>query len=50
VLPRPGYRGGCDYYDMPLGKWVVESGTVKLMAGGSSANLPLSGTVQVNGY
>jgi beta-glucosidase len=32
------------------GRWVVESGDVKIMVGGSSTNLPLSATVQVNGY
>jgi beta-glucosidase len=39
-----------DYFDATLGKWVVETGNVKIMVGGSSANLPLSGMVQVNGY
>jgi beta-glucosidase len=32
------------------GDWVVESGDVKIMVGGSSTNLPLSATVKVNGY
>lgn len=32
------------------GKWVVESGSVKVMVGGSSTTLPLSTTVKVNGY
>ncbi len=32
------------------GKWVVESGDINIMVGGSSTNLPLSGTVKVNGY
>jgi len=32
------------------GKWVVESGDVKIMVGGSSTKLPLTGTVKVNGY
>jgi beta-glucosidase len=32
------------------GNWVVESGDVKIMVGGSSTNLPLFGTVNVNGY
>ena len=32
------------------GKWVVESGTVNIMVGGSYTNLPLTGTVNVNGY
>ncbi len=44
-----------DYFQMDsptgtTGKWVVESGNVKVMVGGSSANLPLSATVKVNGY
>ena len=44
-----------DYFQMDspaakTGKWVVESGDVKIMVGGSSTNLPLSGTVTVNGY
>jgi len=32
------------------GHWVVESGPVQIMVGGSSTNLPLMGTVNVNGY
>jgi beta-glucosidase len=32
------------------GKWVVESGDVKIMVGGSSTKLPLTGHVTVNGY
>lgn len=32
------------------GHWVVESGPVTIMVGGSSTNLPLMGTVNVNGY
>jgi beta-glucosidase len=32
------------------GKWVVESGAVKIMVGGSSTSLPLTATVNVNGY
>lgn len=32
------------------GKWVVETGEVKIMVGGSAANLPLSASVQVNGF
>jgi beta-glucosidase len=32
------------------GKWVVETGAVKIMVGGSSANLPLSAVVTVTGY
>jgi beta-glucosidase len=32
------------------GKWVVESGVVNIMVGGSSTNLPLTATVKVNGY
>jgi len=44
-----------DYFQMDsatatTGKWVVESGDIKIMVGGNSANLPLSGTVKVNGY
>ncbi len=44
-----------DYFQMDsatgtTGKWVVESGDVKVMVGGSSTNLPLSATVKVNGY
>jgi beta-glucosidase len=44
-----------DYFQMdsPMGetgKWLVESGNVKVMVGGSSTNLPLSATVTVNGY
>ena len=32
------------------GKWVVETGDVKIMVGGSSADLPLSALVTVTGY
>ena len=32
------------------GKWVVESGNIKLMVGGSATNLPLTATLPVNGY
>jgi beta-glucosidase len=32
------------------GKWIVESGDIKIMVGGSSTSLPLYGTVTVNGY
>jgi beta-glucosidase len=44
-----------DYFQMDsatgnTGRWVVESGAVKIMVGGSSTNLPLSETVNVNGY
>jgi beta-glucosidase len=39
-----------DYYDQRTNQWVVEDGTVKLMVGGSSANLPLTATVNVHGY
>jgi beta-glucosidase len=44
-----------DYFkaDSPTartGKWVVESGDIQIMVGGSAASLPLSGTVKVNGY
>ena len=33
-----------------IGKWVVETGDVKIMVGGSSADLPLSAVVPVTGY
>jgi beta-glucosidase len=36
--------------DETSGKWVVESGDITIMVGGSSARLPLSKTVRVNGY
>ena len=44
-----------DYFQMDsptgtTGKWVVETGNVNIMVGGSSDNLPLSATVKVNGY
>jgi beta-glucosidase len=44
-----------DYFQMDsptanTGKWVVENGNLKVMVGSSSTNLPLSGTVKVNGY
>jgi beta-glucosidase len=44
-----------DYFQMDTptgttGKWVVESGTVNIMVGGSSTNLPLMASVQVHGY
>jgi beta-glucosidase len=32
------------------GKWVVETGQVKISVGGSSTSLPLTATVNVNGY
>jgi beta-glucosidase len=32
------------------GKWVVESGQVQIMVGGSSTNLPKTATVNVTGY
>jgi len=32
------------------GKWVVETGTIDIKVGGSSTNLPLTGTVNVTGY
>jgi beta-glucosidase len=32
------------------GHWVVETGPIKIMVGGSSTNLPLTGTVNVSGY
>jgi beta-glucosidase len=44
-----------DYFqvDAPgatTGKWVVETGTIQVKVGGSSTNLPLTATVNVNGY
>jgi beta-glucosidase len=44
-----------DYFQMDsptgnTGKWVVETGNVNVMVGGSSDKLPLSATVKVNGY
>ena len=39
-----------DYYDQVNEQWVVEDGPINIMVGGSSTNLPLSGTVYVNGY
>jgi beta-glucosidase len=44
-----------DYFqvDAPgatTGKWVVESGNIKIMVGGSSTSMPLSQTVLVHGY
>ena len=44
-----------DYFQMDLpvttsGKWVVESGNIRITVGGSSTNLTLSGSVKVNGY
>jgi beta-glucosidase len=39
-----------DYYDQVNNQWVVEDGTINIMVGGSSTNLPLSGTVTVQGY
>ena len=36
------------YWDKDKGDWVVESGSVKVMVGGSSAALPLSDTFTVN--
>jgi len=44
-----------DYFKMDsaqgtTGKWVVETGPATIMVGGSSASLPLTGTVQVAGY
>ncbi len=35
---------------MRTGKWVVESGDIKIMVGGSSVNPPLEKTLKVNGY
>jgi beta-glucosidase len=39
-----------DSSDPRSGHWVVESGPVQIMVGGSSANLPLTTTVNVTGY
>ena len=39
-----------DATDPRGGKWVVETGPMKIMVGGSSTSLPLSATVNVNGY
>ena len=44
-----------DYFqpDSPsatTGKWVVESGNIQILVGGSSATLASAGTVKVNGY
>jgi beta-glucosidase len=39
-----------DSANQSTGKWVVESGDIKIMVGGRSTILPLSGTVKVNGY
>src|SRR4029079_18738899 len=39
-----------DSADPTTGKWVVETGTVKVQVGGSSDKLPLTQTVSVTGY
>jgi beta-glucosidase len=44
-----------DYFRMDsatgnTGKWVVESGDIKIAVGGSSTNLPLTAMVKVNGF
>jgi beta-glucosidase len=39
-----------DYYDQDNQVWVVEGGEISIMVGGSSTNLPLKGSVTVNGY
>jgi beta-glucosidase len=39
-----------DYYDQTKNKWVVEDVPVTIMVGGSSTNLPLTGTVDIQGY
>jgi len=39
-----------DYYDQDLQAWVVEDGDITVRVGGSSTNLPLTGTVTVHGY
>jgi beta-glucosidase len=39
-----------DYFDTAQNKWIVESGKVNIMVGGSLENLPLQGSVDVTGY
>jgi beta-glucosidase len=39
-----------DYYDQTKNKWVVEDVPVTIMVGGISTNLPLTGTVDIQGY
>ena len=39
-----------DYFDQDLNKWVVEDGPINIMVGGSSVDLPLTQTVNVQGY
>jgi len=36
-----------DYFDMTANRWIIESGTVKIMVGPNAATLPLTDTVQV---
>ena len=39
-----------DYPGASTGRWVVESGDLRIRVGGSSASLPLEGRVVINGY
>jgi beta-glucosidase len=39
-----------DYFDQSTNQWVVESGSINITVGGNSTNLPLSGTVAIQGY
>jgi len=39
-----------DYFDTDKNAWIVESGPVNIMVGGSLDNLPLQGSVNVVGY
>jgi len=39
-----------DYFDQTTNQWVVETGNINIMVGGNSTELPLSGTVAIQGY
>ena len=39
-----------DYYDTAQNAWVVEDGDITIRVGGSSTNLPQTGTVTIHGY
>jgi beta-glucosidase len=39
-----------DPSDPTTGRWIVESGAINIMVGGSSTNLPLQAQVMVHGY
>jgi len=39
-----------DMNDANTGRWVVESGNLRILVGGSSTDLPLTAAVRVNGY